>query len=108
MVDPRSSLVSGYLIKRGAHGVEGGEEPVVMGVSLVGGNCSPGPAASGGQARKQALEAQLKEVMWQWRGLLILAQHKGVIEERGGARSVLPWHVAVVHKVVAGFEGCGI
>ena len=105
MVEARPSLVSGFLVKRGAIGLEGGEEPVVMGVSLVGGNCSPGPTATGGQARKQVLEAQLKEVMCQWRGLSILAQHKGVVEETG---SVLPWHVAVVHKVIAGLEVCGI
>lgn len=104
VTDLRYSLASGYLVKRGASGVEGGEDPVIMGVSLVGIGGGNGNTLVG--QRKQMIEGTLKEILYQWRGLSTLAQHKGVTREKGGRNSVLPWHVAVVEKAVNGLEMC--
>lgn len=100
VTEARYSLASGFLVKRGAKGVEGGEEPAVLGVNVVGvgsGNGSP--------TGKNVVEGQLKEVLCQWRGLATLAIHKGVVRERE-SRSVLPWHVAVAEKAVDALEMC--
>ncbi|KAF8459836.1 mediator complex subunit 13 C-terminal-domain-containing protein [Kalaharituber pfeilii] len=122
VVEMRQGMASGYLVKRGAVGVEGGEEPIVMGVSvvgMVGANGSPGMAGMGGMGiggRGKMAEETLKEVLECYRGLATLAQHKGVVTGGGGGRAgsggrsgkgnVLPWHVAVVEKAVGGLEGC--
>lgn len=91
-------------MKRGAKGVEGGEEPLVMGVNLVW--MSSGAAGAAQQTRKNMAEAKLKEVLCQWRGLATLAQHRGVTGQKEGLGSVLPLHVAVVEKAVSGLELC--
>ena len=101
VTEARYSLASGFLVKRGAKGVEGGEEPAVLGVNLV----SMSSSGSGSPAVKNVVEGQLKEVLCQWRGLATLAIHKGVVRERG-RRSVLPWHVAVAEKAVDALEMC--
>ena len=104
ITEPRYSLASGFLVKRGAKGAEGGEEPAVLGVNVVGIGAGIG-AGSGPPAGKNVVEGQLKEVLCQWRGLATLAIHKGVVRERE-SKSVLPWHVAVAEKAVDALEMC--
>ena len=114
-VDARHALASGFLVRRGAAGLEGGEEPIVMGVNLAsmtagGGVIGATPTLAGlpgGQApRKHTVEGALREVLTQYRGLVTLAQHKGVVETAGKKGSVLPWHVAAVERAVTGLEIC--
>ncbi|KAF8446495.1 mediator complex subunit 13 C-terminal-domain-containing protein [Terfezia claveryi] len=100
VTEARYSLASGFLVKRGAMGVEGDGEPAMLGVNVVGVVSGSGPPPG-----KNVVEGQLKEILCQWRGLATLAIHKGVVREREN-RGVLPWHVAVAEKGVDALEIC--
>ncbi|KAM0331494.1 hypothetical protein ACHAQA_003170 [Verticillium albo-atrum] len=79
-----SSLISGYLVKRGGTKVE--DPPVMMEVNIVHTDGNP-----------RALEALLREMLSYFRGLGTLARARGMVDRETDVR---PWHVAAAEKGV--------
>ncbi|EPS41553.1 hypothetical protein H072_4530 [Dactylellina haptotyla CBS 200.50] len=92
-IKTRPALASGYLIKR--TGPNETDDPAILAVSLI----RPGQRGSGAPPQSLAVsktnEDVLREVLTQYRGLVTLAQHFGVIDMM---KEVLPWHIAAVVK----------
>ncbi|EEY21863.1 conserved hypothetical protein [Verticillium alfalfae VaMs.102] len=79
-----TSLISGYLVKRGGTKVE--DPPVVMEVNIVHTDGNP-----------RALEALLREMLNYFRGLGTLARARGIVDRETDVR---PWHIAAAEKGV--------
>ncbi|KAH6700959.1 mediator complex subunit 13 C-terminal-domain-containing protein [Verticillium dahliae] len=79
-----TSLISGYLVKRGGTKVE--DPPVVMEVNIVYTDGNP-----------RALEALLREMLNYFRGLGTLARARGMVDRETDVR---PWHIAAAEKGV--------
>ncbi|KAK6539089.1 mediator of RNA polymerase II transcription subunit 13 [Orbilia ellipsospora] len=92
-IKTKPALASGYLMKR--TGPNETDEPVILAVSLIrAGHWSPGTSAQATIVLKSN-EELLREVLTQYRGLVTLAQHLGVIDM---VKEVMPWHIAAVLK----------
>ncbi|KAG7107068.1 Mediator of RNA polymerase II transcription subunit 13 like protein [Verticillium longisporum] len=79
-----TSLISGYLVKRGGTKVE--DPPVIMEVNIVHTDGNP-----------RALEALLREMLNYFRGLGTLARARGMVDRETDVR---PWHIAAAEKGV--------
>lgn len=84
LTDPMPSLISGYLIKRGASRSD--DPPTVMEVNVV--HCEGNPRMH---------ELLLREMLSVFRGLGTIARARSVTQREGDVR---PWHVAAVEKAV--------
>lgn len=84
LADPSPSLISGYLIKRGASRAD--DPPAVMEVNVV--HCEGNPRMH---------ELLLREMLSVFRGLGTIARARSVTQREGDVR---PWHVAAVEKGV--------
>lgn len=84
LTDPMPSLISGYLIKRGAWRAD--DPPSVMEVNVV--HCEGNPRMH---------ELLLREMLSVFRGLGTIARARSVTQREGDVR---PWHVAAVEKAV--------
>ncbi|KAF3904009.1 hypothetical protein AA313_de0204773 [Arthrobotrys entomopaga] len=92
-IKTKPALASGYLMKR--TGPNEADEPVILAISLIrSGHCSSGTSAQASVVSKSN-EDILREVLTQYRGLVTLAQHLGVIDM---VKEVMPWHIAAVLK----------
>ncbi|KAK6355010.1 mediator of RNA polymerase II transcription subunit 13 [Orbilia brochopaga] len=93
IIKTRPALASGLLIKR--TGPSETDEPAILTVSLVRagqrkvGTLLPAPTLP------ESNEELLREALTQYRGLMTLGQHLGVIDMM---KEVLPWHIAAVVK----------
>ncbi|EWC46908.1 hypothetical protein DRE_03920 [Drechslerella stenobrocha 248] len=91
-VKTRPALASGYLMKR--TGPNETDEPAILAVSLIHGG-QPRAAASLLSPTPGPHEEELREILTQYRGLMTLGQHFGVIDM---TKEVLPWHIGAVVK----------
>ncbi|KAF3922067.1 hypothetical protein ABW20_dc0108217 [Dactylellina cionopaga] len=92
-INTRPSLASGYLIKR--TGPNETDEPALLAVSLVRAGQRTSGTLTHSPLTSKTNEDLLREVLVQYRGLVTLAQHFGVIDMM---KEVLPWHIAAVTK----------
>ncbi|KAF3936999.1 hypothetical protein ABW19_dt0209268 [Dactylella cylindrospora] len=89
----RPALASGYLIKR--TGPNETDKPALLAVSLIRVGQRNAVGASTASPVSKSNEDVLREILAQYRGLVTLAQHFGVIDM---IKEVLPWHIAAVVK----------
>lgn len=90
----RPALASGYLVKR--TGTNDTDEPVSLAVSLIRAGQRNSVATFGTTPTlKPTNDEMLRETLGQYRGLVTLAQHLGVIDM---VKEVLPWHIGAVIK----------
>ncbi|KAJ6261171.1 Mediator of RNA polymerase II transcription subunit [Drechslerella dactyloides] len=93
IIKTRPALASGLLIKR--TGPSEADEPAILALSLICagqrkiGSLLPAPTLP------ESNEDMLREALTQYRGLMTLGQHLGVIDVM---KEVLPWHIAAVIK----------
>ncbi|KAF3927729.1 hypothetical protein ABW21_db0206351 [Orbilia brochopaga] len=93
IIKTRPALASGLLIKR--TGPSEIDDPAILALSLVSagqqkvGTLLPAPTLP------ESSEDVLREALTQYRGLMTLGQHLGVIDMM---KEVLPWHIAAVVK----------
>ena len=87
LLELNPALISGYLIKRG--GTNSEDPPIVMEVNIVYSEVAGNP--------RIFHESLLREILWYYRNLGLLARVRGVVDP---VKDIRPWHVAAAEKAV--------